>query len=77
MVKYQFLDRIPCIEGTPGVEIFPFAQDEPGEFLIYKQSFDGFHKPALPSILGYGGATLVGGIVSFLAVCVMWVTGVI
>ena len=29
------------------------------------------------AILGYGGATLVGGIVSFLAVCVMWVTGLI
>ena len=29
------------------------------------------------AIVGYGGATLVGGIVSFLAVCVMWVTGLI
>jgi GntP family gluconate:H+ symporter len=29
------------------------------------------------AILGYGGATLVGGIVSFLAVCVMWVAGLI
>lgn len=51
MVKYKSLGRIPCIEGTPGVEIFPFAQDEPGEFVIYKQSFDGFLKPALPAYL--------------------------
>ncbi len=51
IAKYQFLDRIPCIEGTPGVEIFPCAQAEPGEFVIYKQSFDGFHKPALPAYL--------------------------
>jgi GntP family gluconate:H+ symporter len=29
------------------------------------------------AILGYGGATLVGGIVSFLVVCIMWVTGLI
>jgi GntP family gluconate:H+ symporter len=29
------------------------------------------------AIFGYGGATLVGGIVSFLVVCVMWVTGLI
>jgi len=32
---------------------------------------------ASDAILGYGGATLVGGIVSFLAVCVMWVAGLI
>ena len=29
------------------------------------------------AILGYGGATLVGGVVSFLAVCVMWVLGAV
>jgi GntP family gluconate:H+ symporter len=29
------------------------------------------------AIFGYGGATLAGGIVSFLAVCVMWVSGLI
>ena len=29
------------------------------------------------AIFGYGGATLVGGIVSFLVVCLMWVTGLI
>ncbi len=29
------------------------------------------------AILGYGGATLVGGVVSFLAVCLMWVLGVV
>lgn len=51
MVKYKSLGRIPCVAGTPGVEIFPFAQDEPGEFVIYKQSFDGFLKPALPAYL--------------------------
>ena len=26
MIKYKSSDRIPCIEGTPGVEIFPFAK---------------------------------------------------
>ena len=29
------------------------------------------------AILGYGGATLIGGVVSFLAVCAMWATGLI
>ena len=33
--------------------------------------------PVNEAIFGYGGATLVGGIVSFLAVCVMWVAGLI
>ena len=51
MVKYKSSDKIPCIEGTPGVEIFPFAQEDPGEFVIFKQTFDGFHKPALPAYL--------------------------
>ena len=29
------------------------------------------------ALLGYGGATLVGGLASFLAVCLMWVLGII
>jgi GntP family gluconate:H+ symporter len=33
--------------------------------------------PVNDAILGYGGATLVGGIVSFLAVCAMWSIGII
>ena len=71
MVKYKTLGRIPCIEGTPGVEVFPFAQDEPGEFVIYKQSFDGFHKPALPAYLEKNRKRflLVAGLVT--SVCVL------
>jgi GntP family gluconate:H+ symporter len=33
--------------------------------------------PVNYAILGYGGATLVGGLVSFLAVCLMWLAGLI
>jgi GntP family gluconate:H+ symporter len=33
--------------------------------------------PVNDAILGYGGATLVGGLVSFAAVCAMWTIGVI
>ena len=29
------------------------------------------------AIFSYGGATLVGGLVSFLSVCVMWTIGLI
>lgn len=71
MIKYKSSGRIPCIEGTPGVEIFPFAKDEPGEFVIYKQSFDGFHKPALPAYLEKNEKrfVLVAGLVT--SVCVL------
>jgi nicotinamidase-related amidase len=47
MATYKILDRIPCIEGTRGAEIFPFAKDVPGEKVITKQTFDGFHNPQL------------------------------
>jgi nicotinamidase-related amidase len=70
MVRYKFLDQIPCIEGTPGVEIFPVAEKIPGEFVIYKQSFDGFYKPALPAYLEKNQKQflLVAGLVT--SVCV-------
>jgi len=47
MPRYKLLGRIPCIEGTEGVETLPFALDEPGEKVIIKQTFDGFHAPEL------------------------------
>lgn len=71
MVRYKSLGRIPCIEGTQGVEVFPFARDEPGEFVIFKQSFDGFHKPALQAYLDKHRKRylLVAGLVT--SVCVL------
>lgn len=51
MVKYKFLDRIPCIEGTPGADVCSFARDMPGEKVITKQTFDGFHQQELRSYL--------------------------
>ena len=33
--------------------------------------------PVNDAILGYGGATLVGGVTSFLVVCTMWAVGII
>ena len=47
MPRYKLLGRIPCIAGTAGVEPLPFALGEPGEKVIIKQSFDGFHSPEL------------------------------
>lgn len=71
MIKYKSSGRIPCVEGTAGVEIFPFAKDELGEFVIYKQSFDGFHKPALQAYLEKNEKqfVLVAGLVT--SVCVL------
>lgn len=51
MVKYKLLDQIPCIEGTDGAEVFPFATEAPGEKVITKQTFDGFQNPELQSYL--------------------------
>lgn len=71
MVRYRSLGRIPCIEGTPGVEVFPCAEDEPGEFVIFKQTFDGFHKPALQAYLAKNNKRflLIAGLVT--SVCVL------
>ena len=47
MPRYRLRGRIPCIEGTPGVETLPFAVEKPGEPVIIKHAFDGFHNPEL------------------------------
>jgi nicotinamidase-related amidase len=51
MSRYQFLDRIPCIEGTSGAEVLPCAENKPGEKIFYKQTFDGFDNPELHDFL--------------------------
>ncbi len=47
MPKYRLRGRIPCIEGTEGVETLACAIEKPGEKVIVKQTFDGFHSPDL------------------------------
>jgi nicotinamidase-related amidase len=47
MPTYRLKGSIPCVEGTLGVETLPFALEKPGETIIVKQTFDGFHKPEL------------------------------
>jgi nicotinamidase-related amidase len=51
MVKYRFLDSIPCIEGTDGAEVLPFAAELPGETVFVKNTFDGFLSAKLQSYL--------------------------
>lgn len=70
MVRYRLRGRIPCVEGTAGVETLPFALEAPGEVVLVKRTFDGFHSPELLSyLLGKGKRfLLVGGLIT--SVCV-------
>ncbi|MCG2767879.1 MAG: cysteine hydrolase [Anaerolineae bacterium] len=72
MPRYKLLGRIPCIEGTAGVETLPFALDEPGEKVIIKQTFDGFHAPELLPYLERKRFVLTAGLVT--SVCVFLTT---
>jgi len=47
MFRYRLRGHIACVEGTEGVETLPFAIEKPGETVIVKQTFDGFHNPNL------------------------------
>lgn len=71
MVKYRFLEGIPCIEGTPGAGILSCATEEHGEEVIYKQTFDGFLSADLQSYLARNNKRflLVGGLIT--SVCVL------
>lgn len=71
MTRYRLLDRIPCVEGTPGAEVFPCAANNQGEKIIYKQTFDGFHNPELQSYLDKRKTRflLIAGLVT--SVCVL------
>jgi len=70
MVRYRLRGHIPCVEGTAGVETLPFALEQPGEVVLVKRTFDGFHSPELLShLLGKGKRfLLVGGLIT--SVCV-------
>jgi len=51
MLRYLLRGRIPCVAGTEGVAPLPVANEEPGERVILKQTFDGFHNPELRQYL--------------------------
>ena len=71
MVRYRMGSNIPCIEGTPGVEIFPCAGAVDGETVIEKQTFDGFLQPDFAQYLEQNGKRflLLAGLVT--SVCVL------
>jgi nicotinamidase-related amidase len=74
MVRYRLRGRIPCIEGTEGVETLPFAIEKSEEIVFEKQTFDGFHNPNLLPYLREKGKRflLTAGLVT--SVCVFLTT---
>lgn len=74
MVRYRLRGYIPCVEGTLGVETLPCAQEEPGEPVIFKHTFDGFHAPELLEYLRQRGKRflLTAGLVT--STCVLFTT---
>jgi len=59
MPKYKLCGRTPCVQGTGGEEPVPFAMEQPGEKVIFKQTFDGFHNPELLEYLRRRGKRFV------------------
>ena len=74
MPKYRLRGRIPCVQGTKGVETLSFAAEKPDEIVIAKQTFDGFHTPDLFSYLQNRGKRflLTAGLVT--STCVLFTT---
>jgi len=74
MVRYRLRKRIPCVEGSVGVEVMPFAQALPGEKVIIKHSFDGFQAPELLPYLRQTQKRflLVAGLIT--STCVLFTT---
>ena len=71
MARYKLLGSLPCIEGTPGVEVMPCARELPGEPLLYKKTYDSFCNPEVDAWLKRNDKryVLVAGLVT--AVCVL------
>jgi nicotinamidase-related amidase len=72
MPRYKLRGHIPCVQGTPGIKTLPFAVEAPGEKVIVKQTFDGFHNPQLLKDLQQNGKRflMVAGLVT--STCVLF-----
>ena len=74
MPKYMLRGRIPCVQGTAGAEPEPFAAENPGEKIIFKHAFDGFHTPELLPYLGQKGKRFVLTAGLLTSTCVLFTT---
>ena len=72
MVRYKLRGRIPCVQGTPGCDTLPFAQEMPGEVVIVKQTFDGFHSQQLVQHLEQSGKRFVLAAGLITSTCVLF-----
>jgi len=59
MPTYKTRGRIPCIEGTGGDAVLPFAAPEADESTFIKQTFDAFQRPEVTSHLRTRGKGIV------------------
>jgi len=61
----------PCVVGQEGEEPLSFAAEEPGELVVFKQTFDGLHTPGLLAYLRENDkrVLLVAGLLT--SVCVL------
>lgn len=74
MPRYMLRGRIPCLQGTAGIEPLPFALENPGETIIFKHTFDGFHNPALEQHLRQRGKRFVLTAGLLTSTCVLFTT---
>ena len=74
MPRFKLRGSTPCIAGTVGEEVLPYAAEAPGETVILKQTLDGFHNPALARHLeqGHKRFLLTAGLVT--STCVFLTT---
>jgi nicotinamidase-related amidase len=74
MARYKLRGKIPCVEGTPGIETLPCALEKPGETVLIKRTFDGFYNPELLAHLRRKGVrfVLTAGLVT--STCVLLTT---
>ena len=59
MPPYRHLGSIPCIAGSDGEAVLPFAEDREGEPVFFKQTFDALRVPELVRHLERSGKTTV------------------
>jgi nicotinamidase-related amidase len=74
MPKYILRGAIPCVQGTAGEEPVPFAIEKPGETIILKQTFDGFHTAELLQYLRQKGKRFVLTAGLLTSTCVLFTT---
>ncbi len=74
MVPYILKGSIPCIEGTKGVEVLPWAREKADEKVFIKQTFDSFLQPDLKQYLHDSKKKflLMAGLVT--SICVLFTT---